>query len=145
MFHRIITTIARIYTHRRGRNYADNIREYQRNILQYIMQKASSTAFGHHYNINTKTSYKIYRRRVPIQTYDTLKPRIERAKTEESIVRPGKIDKFSASSGTTSAKKHIPVSQDALDSTYKAGRDMLAMYMSVYHDTQILNVFSWPL
>ena len=78
-------------------------------------------------------------------SYEEFKPRIEKSKIEKDIIRPGKITKFSASAGTTSRKKHIPVSDETLDSMSKAGLDMLATYVTKHPTTQIFSGYYWPL
>jgi beta-glucosidase-like glycosyl hydrolase len=65
---------------------------------------------------------------VPIQTYDTLKPYIERMlKGEQNVLWPSEIKWFAKSSGTTNDRsKFIPVSEEALEEChFKGGKDML--------------------
>jgi hypothetical protein len=82
---------------------------------------------------------------VPIFTYDEFKPWIEQAKLEKDVIRPGKITRFSASAGTTSRKKHIPVTNETLESAAKAGLDMLATYVMKHPETQMFSSYYRPL
>lgn len=94
----------------------------QKNILKYILEESRYTAFGKEYRLGfiEHDFYENFAKKVPIFTYETFSARIERAKNEEDIIWPGKITKFSASAGTTSRKKHIPVTNEALESAAKA-------------------------
>lgn len=118
----------------------------QKNILQDILNEVRHTEFAKFYGLQTwEHGYPEFASIVPIVSYEEFKPWIEKAKTEKDIIRPGKITKFSASAGTTSRKKHIPVSDEALESTSKAGLDMLATYVMKHPSTQIFSSYAWPL
>ena len=70
-----------------------------------------------------------------MHTYEQLYPYIERLlKGEKNMLWPTPIKWFAKSSGTTNASsKFIPVSQEALqEGHYKAGKDMLAVYVKNY-------------
>ena len=60
-------------------------------------------------------------------------------KGEQNVLWPTPITWFAKSSGTTNASsKFIPVSQEALrDGHYEAGKDMFAIYINNYPDSQI--------
>ena len=67
-----------------------------------------------------------------MQTYDDVKPYIERMRHGESdVLWPGKVRWYAKSSGTTNDKsKFIPVSPDGLkDTHYAGGRDCVASYL----------------
>jgi len=122
-----------------------NIKEaakIQNNILKYILEEIKYTEFAKTYNLTEENQdiYAEYIAKVPIVSYEEFQPWIERAKTESDILRPGKITKFSASAGTTSRKKHIPVTDEILESAAKAGLDTLATYVMKHPNADI---FSW--
>ena len=100
----------------------DNAEEIQKALLAYLIDTTKATVFGktHGFDIISDEVYADFSRHVPIVDYDQYKEWIERAKTEPDIIRPGKINKFSASAGTTSRKKHIPVTDESLESINKA-------------------------
>lgn len=116
-------------------------------MLQYLLQKAKDTRIGNTYGFQLyeQDPYYDFQKHVPVVTYDEYKDWIELAKQEPDILRPGKIDKFSASAGTTSRKKHIPVTDAAMESTNKAGFDMFATYAKKYPDTQVFGAYGRPL
>ena len=107
--------------------------DVQKEVLFGLIKKAANTEWGKKYDFKSITSIKDFQERVPISTYEQLFPYIERVmKGEKNILWPTEIEWFSKSSGTTNAKsKFIPVSPEALeDCHYKAGKDMLSMYVN---------------
>lgn len=130
------------YIHNKAQHH---IYQRQCDTFAQIIKNTAKTKFGKHYNITPHTTYEQYTKIVPIQNYEQYKPWITDAQEAADIIRPGRITKFSASSGTTSAKKHIPVSQEALDSTYKAGKDMISMYIDTYNKINLWNTYYRPL
>ncbi len=119
----------------------------QKRLLQYLLQKAKDTHIGKSYGFQSygQDPYHDFQKHVPVVIYDEYKNWIELAKQEPDILWPGKINKFSASAGTTSRKKHIPVTDEALESTNKAGFDMFATYAKKHPDTQIFGAYARPL
>lgn len=104
----------------------------QRLLFKQLMDKTKETEWGKKYGYADIRSADTYQDRVPISTYEQLYPYIERCfKGEANVLWPGKISWFSKSSGTTNDKsKYIPVTQEALEEChFKAGQDMLAMYL----------------
>ena len=94
----------------------------QKNLLKHILTEVRYTAFGKKYGIGflDQENYADFVQKVPIFTYDEFKQRIEQSKLEKDVIRPGKITRFSISAGTTSRKKHIPVTDEMLESAAKA-------------------------
>src|SRR6056297_1595610 len=82
-----------------------------------LLNTASGTTWGEHYNYKNIDSISQYQETVPIGTYTELEPYIERLRQgEKDLLWPGEIRWFAKSSGTTSSKsKFIPVSREALD------------------------------
>ena len=118
----------------------------QRNLLKYIIDEVKHTEFATTYDLQSRDgSYEDFTAKVSISNYEDFKPWIEKAKVSPDIIWPGKITKFSASAGTTSRKKHIPVSDQALESAAKAGIDMLATYVMKHPTTQIFSGYYRPL
>ncbi|RYE20890.1 MAG: GH3 auxin-responsive promoter family protein [Sphingobacteriales bacterium] len=105
--------------------------EVQEEWFENLMTVASNTEWGKKYHYKSIENFDEYRERVPIQTYDTLKPYIERMlKGEQNILWPSEIRWFAKSSGTTSDRsKFIPVSEEALeDCHFRGGKDVLTLY-----------------
>lgn len=96
-----------------------------------LMYAAKYTEWGKKYDYQSLNTIEKFKERVPISSYDDLKPYIDRMrKGEENILWPTEIRYFAKSSGTTSERsKFIPVSEESLEEChYKGGKDMLAIY-----------------
>ena len=66
---------------------ADQIQDKQ---LRMLLDKAKGTLWGQAYDYKSIRTYADYRERVPIQTYDDLKPYINRMiKGERNVLWPG--------------------------------------------------------
>lgn len=116
--------------------------EVQTELLSDLLNKAQNTETGLRYDFKNIKGYSEFRSTVPLSTYETLAPQIERCrKGEQNIFWPTSIKWFAKSSGTTNAKsKFIPVSTEALeDCHYKAGKDMLSIYFNNNPDSQLLS------
>ena len=86
------------------------------------------------------TSYTDFKERVPLQTYDEVKPFVERLfKGEQNLLWPTDVKWFAKSSGTTSEKsKFIPVTKESLEEChYKGGKDLLSLYYHNYENRKL--------
>jgi hypothetical protein len=116
--------------------------EVQREVLFDLLDKASNTEFGLKYNFKGINSEKEFCKQVPIQSYDDIKPTVERMMLgEKNLLWPGETRWFAKSSGTTNEKsKFIPVSKDSLEDVHiRGGRDVLALYLKNNPDSGILS------
>lgn len=114
--------------------------EVQDELMKNLLYDARRTSFGKEHGFEDIKDYDAYRARVPVRTYEEIYPYIERLmKGEQDILWPSEIKWFAKSSGTTNARsKFIPVSQDSLeDCHFKAGKDMLSIFVNNYPDTKI--------
>ena len=114
--------------------------DVQNELLFKLLFKAKDTEFGHQYKFDAINSYKEFSQKVPIQTYESIEPLIDRTrKGEQNVFWPTPIKWFAKSSGTTNSKsKFIPVSDEALeDCHFKAGKDMLCLYINNNPETQL--------
>lgn len=105
--------------------------QYQ--LFEQLINASKHTEIGKKYDFASIHSYEEFAQRVPIFSYEEFAPYIERArKGENNIFWPEPIKWFAKSSGTTNAKsKFIPVSKHALeDCHFKAGKDMLSLYLN---------------
>src|SRR5690606_32117379 len=115
--------------------------EVQEEWLFDLLETAQATEWGKTYDYESISSVAAFKERVPIQTYDTLKPYIERMlQVEPNILWPSPIKWFAKSSGTTADRsKFITVSQEALDDChYAGGKDLISIYC---HNRADNNVF----
>ncbi len=116
--------------------------DVQRESLFKLVNRAKSTEWGEAHDYKSITSIETFQERVPIQTYEDVKPYVERLmKGEQNILWPSEIKWFAKSSGTTSDKsKFIPVSKEALeDCHFRGGKDILAIYTANYPETEIFS------
>jgi hypothetical protein len=116
--------------------------EVQDELFKKLLQTGRLTEFGSRYDFGSIQTYEQYRERVPIHSYETLFPYIERQmRGEQNLLWPSEIKWFSKSSGTTNARsKFIPVSQEALeDCHFKGGKDLLSIYVNNYPDTKLFD------
>ena len=114
--------------------------DVQEELLIKLLQKAKYTEIGEKYKFSSITNYNEFAKKVPIQQYEAIEPLIERTrKGEQNVFWPTPIKWFAKSSGTTNAKsKYIPVSDEALeDCHFKAGKDMLCLYINNNPEAQL--------
>ena len=114
--------------------------EVQEEWFQNLITTAQHTEWGKTYGYSELNSSQQFKERVPIQTYDTLKPYIERMLAgEQNVLWPSEIKWFAKSSGTTNDRsKFIPVSEESLEEChYKGGKDLLSIYCNNRPETKI--------
>jgi len=113
--------------------------EVQQEWLIELVQTAKNTEFGQLYHFDEITNYRSFTERVPLQDYESLKPYIIRnRKGEQNLLWPTEILWFAKSSGTTDKSKFIPVSQQTLEEChYNGGKDMIALYINNYENSQL--------
>jgi hypothetical protein len=115
--------------------------ETQEETLSKLLSKAAGTEWGKMYGYSDIKTIKEFQERVPLQTYEDIKPFVERLRAgEKNLLWPSEIKWFAKSSGTTSDKsKFIPVSEEALEEChFRGGKDVLAIYVNNYPDTKLL-------
>lgn len=104
--------------------------EVQDEWLMRLLDDARNTEFGRQQGFQDIRNYEQFRRQVPLQDYESLKPFIERTRRgEQNLLWPGDIKWFAKSSGTTDKSKFIPVTEEFLDGChYNGGRDMVTLH-----------------
>lgn len=99
--------------------------------LRKLLKSGASTEFGKKHGFEFIDDYDQFKKTVPLQDYESLKPYIERVRRgEQNLLWNEEIKWFAKSSGTTSDKsKYIPVSPESLNGChYNAGRDMVTIH-----------------
>lgn len=94
-----------------------------------------------HYGYSEKMSIEKFQEKVPLQTYEEIKPYVERLRSgEQNLLWPEEIKWFAKSSGTTNDKsKFIPVSNETLEEChFRGGKDVIALYTLNYPENGIL-------
>ncbi|KAA6345635.1 hypothetical protein EZS27_006816 [termite gut metagenome] len=122
--------------------YATHAGEIQQKVFSRLVRKAEQTEWGIKYDYKSIRSYEDYKNRVPIQTYDNIKPYTDRLRAGESnILWPSTIRWFAKSSGTTNDKsKFLPVSKEALiDIHYRGGADAVALYFRMNPESKLFS------
>ena len=111
--------------------YATQAEALQHKVFCRLINDAANTEWGLKYGYKDIKRYQDFQR-VPIQTYEEIKPYVERMRHgEKDILWRGEGQWFAKSSGTTNDKsKFIPVSRDGLhDIHYAGGMDAVALYL----------------
>ena len=120
--------------------WANQGQQTQEQVWHELLQNAKQTAWGRYYNYASIKTIADYQKNVPIQTYDSLKPFIQRMlEGDKNVLWHSPIEWFAKSSGTTSDKsKFIPVSYEAMETChFKGAKDIMAAYCYHSPDTQI--------
>lgn len=113
--------------------------DVQNEVFKKLITSAKDTEWGKKYSYSSIKSLKDFQNRVPVNSYEDIKPMIDRLrKGEQNILWNEEITWFAKSSGTTAGKsKFIPVSPAALEEChFKGGKDMLAMYFNLYPESE---------
>lgn len=121
--------------------YRDHPHEIQNETLLGLLNNARRTEWGKSHRFSDISTVKDFQEAVPIQTYDDIKPFVERLRAgEKDLLWPGEVKWFAKSSGTTSDKsKFIPVTKEALEDCHLRGpKDVFALYIRNYPETKVL-------
>ena len=116
--------------------------EVQEEWFKKLIFQAKNTEWGKKFDYASINSVEEFKKRVPVNSYESLKPYIDRMrKGEQNILWSSEVKWFAKSSGTTAGKsKYIPVSIESLEEChYKVGKDMLSIYCNNYPDTYIFD------
>ncbi len=122
--------------------YSNDAGGIQERVLLHLLRYAKDTEWGRKYDFRTVRSYRDFKERLPIQTYDDIKPYVERLRRgEQNILWPSEILWFAKSSGTTNDKsKFLPVSKEGLcDIHYKGGADAVALYLRMNPESRFFS------
>jgi GH3 auxin-responsive promoter len=125
---------------RRINDYMRYPQKYQDAWLQKILSSAANTEIGKQYRFSELKSHEQYQSRLPIIEYDAAKDSIHRMMLgQPNVLRPGTVNWYSKSSGTTSDKsKFIPVPYENLFRCHIRGSwDSLALLYDNKPDMQI--------
>jgi len=124
--------------------FKNNPAEVQEMALFSLLKQAEKTEYGRDYNFTkliSKKSISSFQRNCPINSYEDLKPYIDKIrKGQHNILWNTEIKWFAQSSGTAEDKsKYIPVSQEALDFChFRGGKDIVFLYADMFPETNVL-------
>uniref|UniRef100_UPI0026069E8C GH3 family domain-containing protein n=1 Tax=uncultured Bacteroides sp. TaxID=162156 RepID=UPI0026069E8C len=122
--------------------YAQHAGELQERVLLRLLKTAAGTEWGKKYDYASIRTYEEFKKRLPIQTYEEVKPYVERLRAgEQNLLWPSEIRWFAKSSGTTNDKsKFLPVSRESLkDTHYRGGIDAVALYLHQNPQSRFFN------
>jgi GH3 auxin-responsive promoter len=114
--------------------------ETQNGVLFSQLFMAEATVYGQKYRFKDIRNYHDFTQQVPVVRYEEIEPYIHRAQLgEKDVLWPGYTKQFAKSSGTTNAKsKFIPISEASLlDCHYKAGKDLVAIYVNNHPESKL--------
>lgn len=128
------------YTIHRVRKWANKPLETQEKVFQYLISEGCQTAFGKDHDFISINSYEDFKKRVPINDYEGLKPYVERIiEGETDVLWKGKPIYFAKTSGTTSGAKYIPITKESMPTHITAARNALLFYINETKDASFVN------
>ena len=110
--------------------------------LNTLIAKACHTEWGVKHDYHSIRTYEEYANRVPIQSYDDIKPYVERMRLgAHNVLWPSQVRWYAKSSGTTNDKsKFIPVTADGLKHMHYMGPvDCVAYYLQTRPDSRFFD------
>jgi hypothetical protein len=111
--------------------FAQRTDEIQHKQLNSLLSKARHTEWGRKFDFENICTYTDFSKRLPLQTYDDIKPYVLRMiNGEKNILWPSQVRWYAKSSGTTNDKsKLIPMTPEIRCAQYKGGFDCVALYL----------------
>lgn len=136
---RIIGTVLR-REYSRVEHFRSRATSCQWDIFSRLIERGENTAFGTDHRFSSISSYEDFCKRVPVRTYESLFPYIERCLYgEKNVLWDKPLRHFSKSSGTTNAQsKYIPISSESLSQCHiRAARDLVSSYLTLHPDSRM--------
>jgi len=113
----------------------------QRDVLQDLVTHGQYAEIGRQYGFGNLFSIRDFKKAIPIQDYNDIKPFIDRQMGgEDNLLWNTPVNWFAKSSGTTNDKsKFIPITEESLnDCHYQASKDVLTMYYNENPESDLL-------
>ena len=102
----------------------------QQKEFKNLISSAKNTAFGKDFNFDKINTYGDFKKHVPLNDYEGLKPYVDRIrKGEKDILWPGKPTYFAKTSGTTSGAKYIPITKESMPNHIDSAKNTLLSYI----------------
>lgn len=112
---------------------------HQDQTLQRLLQSAANTQFGKAHGFSSVQSYNDFINAVPLNSYTTLQPYIEKIMDgNKNVLWPGLPLYIGKTSGTTGDYKYIPISKENMKEHVRAAKKMLFCYIHHSKDTTFL-------
>jgi len=100
----------------------------QQKQLHYLLNTAAATAFGKQHRFSELSGYREFSDRLPLQFYDDIDIKSLK-KGEADRYWPGTISRYAVSAGTSGKGKHLPLTEDRLNSDRKFMRSVVFSYL----------------
>lgn len=121
-----------------------NCEKEEEKTLRDILEYAKNSEWGKTHNFEEILSasgydemYSLYRKNIPVQDYEDLRPFIERHKNgEENILFPGKPMMYATTSGTTKEPKWIPITNEYYTKVFSK-MSRLWLYTFIMHRPKV--------
>ncbi len=111
--------------------WASKPHKTQKKVFEYLVSEGCKTAFGKDHDFISINDYEDFKKRVPINDYEGLKPYIDRVvEGEDSVIWKGRPLYYAKTSGTTSGAKYIPITKESMPTHIKAARNALLFYIA---------------
>lgn len=109
-------------------------REVQEALWRQIIQQHATTAFGRDHGFAQIRQLEDYRRQVPVAGYERLEPYVERVRRGDfqALLAEPCVHMFALTSGTTAARKFIPVTRQYL-ADYRRGWHLWGLRVYLDH------------
>lgn len=120
-------------------NHADSV---QQGTLVKLVEKAALTQMGRKYEFSSCRTYRDFASRVPLYTYEDLRPTVMRMiNGEKDLLWPGTVMNYAQSSGTSGGKsKYIPITPDSFKMNhYQGASDVVAHYLNLNPNSRIFS------
>ncbi len=125
---------------KRVRKWANKPLETQEKAFQNLVSEGCKTAFGKDHDFISINTYEDFKKRVPVNDYEGLRPYVDRiVKGEENVLWKGKPIYFAKTSGTTSGAKYIPITKESMPTHIKSARNALLFYINETKDASFVN------
>ncbi|MDR2810145.1 MAG: GH3 auxin-responsive promoter family protein [Tannerellaceae bacterium] len=113
------------------RQFAQRTADIQHKQLQTLLSKAKHTEWGKRFDFKSIHTYGDFSGRLPLQSYDDIKPYVIRMiNGEKNILWPSRVKWYAKSSGTTNDKsKFLPITPEIKCAQYQGGFDCVALYL----------------
>lgn len=114
----------------------------QQKVFRQLIQSGKDTEWGRRFDFSAIRDPDEFRRAVPVQDYESLKPFFQRImRGEQNILWNTPVKWFAKSAGTTSDKsKFIPLTREAIeDCHFKGAIDLVASYCASNPETKLLS------
>lgn len=120
--------------------YIDHADAVQQETLVKLIEKAALTEIGRKYDFSTCRTYHDWAQRVPLYSYENIRPAVMRmVNGEKDVLWPGRVTCFAQSSGTSGGKsKYIPITPDSFKlNHYQGASDVVSHYLNLNPNSRL--------